>query len=206
MQLHTDPLRITPAVCIAAHVDLVGPLPCSRGYQYIFTIVDRYTRYPEAIPLKDATATECARALLSWISRFGICLRLTSDRGRQFISDVWRELCQLLGIQSHTTLAYEPHQNGLVERMHRDLKASLMATLQGDPNWADTLPIILMGMRAAFKPDIGTSAAELVLGQTSRLPGQYFDRCSDEPHSEFAKDLRRAFAPGQREWVELPSG
>ncbi|KFD64009.1 hypothetical protein M514_23857 [Trichuris suis] len=144
--------------------------------EYIFTIVDRYTRYPEAIPLKDATATECARALLSWISRFGICLRLTSDRGRQFISDVWRELCQLLGIQSHTTLAYEPHQNGLVERMHRDLKASLMATLQGDPNWADTLPIILMGMRAAFKPDIGTSAAELVLGETLRLPGQYFDR------------------------------
>ncbi|KFD45654.1 hypothetical protein M513_13467, partial [Trichuris suis] len=131
----------------ALHVDLVGPLPCSRGYQYIFTIVDRYTRYPEAIPLKDATATECARALLSWISRFGICLRLTSDRGRQFISYVWRELCQLLGIQSHTILAYEPHQNGLVERMHRDLKASLMATLQGDPNWADTLPIILMGMR-----------------------------------------------------------
>ncbi|KFD62199.1 hypothetical protein M514_25589 [Trichuris suis] len=78
--------------------------------------------------------------------------------------------------------------------MHRDLKASLMATLQGDPNWADTLPIILMGMRAAFKPDIGTSAAELVLGETLRLPGQYFDRCSDEPHSEFAKDLRRAFA------------
>ncbi|KFD48303.1 hypothetical protein M513_10795 [Trichuris suis] len=78
--------------------------------------------------------------------------------------------------------------------MHRDLKASLMATLQGDPNWADTLPVVLMGMRAAFKPDIRTSAAELVLGETLRLPGQYFDRCPDEPHSEFAKDLRRAFA------------
>ncbi|KFD68536.1 hypothetical protein M514_10285 [Trichuris suis] len=178
----------------ALHVDLVGPLPCSRGCQYIFTIVDRYTRYPEVIPLRDATATECARALMSWISRFGICLRLTSDRGRQFISDVWRELCQLLGIQSHTTLAYEPQQNGLVERMHRDLKASLMATLQGDPNWADTLPVVLMGMRAAFKPDIRTSAAELVLGEALRLPAQYFDRCPDEPHSEFAKDLRRAFA------------
>ncbi|KFD48922.1 hypothetical protein M513_10285 [Trichuris suis] len=193
----------------ALHVDLVGPLPCSRGYQYIFTIVDRYTRYPEAIPLKDATATECARALLSWISRFGICLRLTSDRGRQFISDVWRELCQLLGIQSHTTLAYEPHQNGLVERMHRDLKASLMATLQGDPNCAARLPVVLMGMRAAFKPDIRTSAAELVLGETLRLPGHYFDRCPDKPHSEFAKDLRRAFArlrPVKTSWHQPTAG
>ncbi|KFD68535.1 hypothetical protein M514_19361 [Trichuris suis] len=62
--------------------------------------------------------------------------------------------------------------------MHRDLKASLMATLQGDPNWADTLPVVLMGMRAAFKPDIRTSAAELVLGEALRLPAQYFDRAS----------------------------
>uniref|UniRef100_A0A5S6Q0Y3 RNA-directed DNA polymerase n=1 Tax=Trichuris muris TaxID=70415 RepID=A0A5S6Q0Y3_TRIMR len=193
----------------ALHVDIVGPLPFAQGHQFIFTIVDRYTRYPEAIPLKDATAIECARALLSWIARFGICLRLTSDRGRQFISNVWRELCQLLGIQSRTTLAYEPHQNGLVERVHRDLKASLMATLQGDPNWVDKLPVILMGMRAAFKPDIGTTAAELVLGETLRLPGQYFDRCPDEPHSEFAKGLRSAFArlrPVKTAWHQPTAG
>uniref|UniRef100_A0A5S6QFK2 Integrase catalytic domain-containing protein n=1 Tax=Trichuris muris TaxID=70415 RepID=A0A5S6QFK2_TRIMR len=136
---------------------------------------------PEPIPFEDATPTECARALLSWISRFGICLRLTSDRGRQFISDIWREFCQLLGIQSRTTLAYEPHQNGLVERMHRDMKASLMATLQGDPNWVDMLPVILMDIRAAFKLDIGTLAAELILGETLRLPGQYFDMCPMNP-------------------------
>ncbi|CDW58287.1 gamma glutamyl hydrolase [Trichuris trichiura] len=49
-----------------------------------------------------------------------------------------------------------------------------MVTLQGDPNWADTLPVVLIGMCVAFEPDIGTSAAELVLGETIILPGQYF--------------------------------
>uniref|UniRef100_A0A5S6QAE0 Integrase catalytic domain-containing protein n=1 Tax=Trichuris muris TaxID=70415 RepID=A0A5S6QAE0_TRIMR len=185
------------------HVDIVGPLPYSRGYQYVFTIVDRFTRYPEAIPIRDATESECARALLSWISQFGVCLKVTSDQGRQFVSGIWRDICQLLGLQSVTTLAYEPQQNGLVERMHRDLKASPMAVLQGDPHWVDALPLVLMEMRASIKPDIGRSSAELVFGETIRLPGQYFDRRTGIPHTPFARGLQSVFSrlrPVQTAW------
>ena len=68
------------------HVDIVGPLPPSQGFQYLFTVVDRTTRWAEAIPLKDTTAESCIQALIGWISRFGIPSHITSDRGSQFTS------------------------------------------------------------------------------------------------------------------------
>ena len=110
------------------HVDIVGPLPSSEGKRYLFTIIDRSTRWPEAIPIEDATTLSCASALLdAWISRFGLPEHMTSDRGSVFTSDVWSSLVQLLGVNLHHTTSYHHQANGMVERWHRTLKASLTA-------------------------------------------------------------------------------
>jgi transposase InsO family protein len=114
------------------HVDLVGPLPTSSGFTYLFTVVDRTTRWPEAIPLSGISAAECAAALFSgWIQRFGVPAYITSDRGAQFTSSLWTSLCSLLSITHLQTTAYHPQSNGLVERFHRCLKDSLRARLAG---------------------------------------------------------------------------
>ena len=63
------------------HVDLVGPLPVSVGFNYLFTMVDRTTKWLEIIPLSLIFAASFAQALLSgWVSRFGVQSVLTSDR------------------------------------------------------------------------------------------------------------------------------
>ncbi|GFO45478.1 Pol polyprotein [Plakobranchus ocellatus] len=105
-----------------------GPLPESHGMTYLFTVIDRFTRWPEAVPLPDAQASTCATALLHhWVARFGVPEDITSDRGRQFTSALWTQLNNLLGINANTTTAYHPQANGMVERLHRQLKASLKA-------------------------------------------------------------------------------
>ena len=80
------------------HIDLIGPLPLSQGFNYLLTYVDHYTRWPEAIPLTSITAEAVAQAFLAgWISGFGVPSTIVTDRGRQFESRLCTPLMSLLG-------------------------------------------------------------------------------------------------------------
>ena len=156
------------------HIDLVGPLPPCNGFNYLLTCVDRFTRWPEVFPLVDITAASVAQAFVSgWIARFGIPMTITTDRGSQFESHLWQQLMCFLGSARIRTTAYHPAANGLVERLHRQLKASLMATNPATP-WIEALPMVLLGIRTSVKEDLGCTAAEMVYGSTLRVPGQFF--------------------------------
>ena len=155
------------------NVDLVGPLPPSQGYTHLLTIVDRSTRWPEAIPITDTSASACARALINnWIARFGLPTHISSDRGAQFTSCLWKNMAETLGIKLHHTTAYHPQANGMVERFHRHMKESLKARLTSS-RWVADLPWTLLGIRTAPKEDLDTSSAELVYGEPLIVPGEF---------------------------------
>jgi transposase InsO family protein len=124
----------------------------------------------KAVPLADAMAAGCTEVMIgNWISRFGLPVQLTSDRGPQFTSALWGQLCQCLGITVKLTTAYHPQANVLLERFHRQLKAALRARLV-DGDWEQLLPCILLGLRAVPKEDFNVSAAELAFGFCPCLP------------------------------------
>ena len=101
------------------HLDIIV-MPESEGKRYCLTCVDRFTRWPEAFPMRDQEAETVARAYYAgWICRFGVPLRITTDQGRQFESNLFRQLNELTGTTHFKTTAYHPQANGMVERFHR---------------------------------------------------------------------------------------
>ena len=159
------------------HLDIVGPLPPSKGYKYILTIKDRHTRFLQGIPLVSPTSEAIAEAfMLHWAALFGIPSLCTSDQGPNLTSGLFRGLQESLGIKVHYSPIYFPQANGMVERSHQTLKNSIKASLiemadKYQENWASYLPWALLGLRSSFNKDLGTSPMEMTLGKHVQLPG-----------------------------------
>ena len=101
-------------------------------------VVDRFTRWPEAIPLSDTTTHTCALALVSnWMARFGIPMDMSSDRGSQ---QLWAAISQLLGTKLHHTTAYHP-----VERPGRAIPPGPEVRLTCPPDRTHLVKRVTMG-------------------------------------------------------------
>ncbi|XP_066940978.1 uncharacterized protein [Macrobrachium rosenbergii] len=164
-------------------------------------VVDRSTRWPEATPMQEATASACAEALLSsWVSHFGVPDHITTDRGPTLLSELWSALAQLLGTTHHTTTAYNPAANGLVERFHRSLKASLMARCTAE-DWKHQLPWVLLGLRTAPRADGTPSAAEKTYRESLVVLGELVTEDRHIPSLQRLHDVVDKFAPCKRTYT-----
>ena len=103
------------------------------GHQYILSLVDYATRYPEAVLLKKITTEAEAEALLDIYSRVGIPEEVLTDQGTQFMSECMQEVSRLLSIKDLTSTPYHPICNGMVERWNRTLKSMLNRLCQDQP-------------------------------------------------------------------------
>ena len=155
------------------HLDLVS-MPPSNGFSHLLTVIDRFSRWPIAIPIADMNAETVIDALThNWIAVYGVPEVITTDRGSQFSSQIFTQLLKNWGIRHIMTTAYHPESNGMVERLHRRLKESLVALGQGERLlWFWKLPMTMLALRTTVKPDIGASPSDLVFGEGITVPGQ----------------------------------
>lgn len=154
-------------------IDLVGPLQpvSSGGHRYVLTLIDCATSFPEAIPLKNIDTISVSEALLEIFARVGIPKEIHSDLGKQFTSDLMRELHRLLGIHPVFNTPYHPMGTGRIERIHSTLKSILKKLCIKNPTeWHRYITPTLFALREMPSDRTGYSAFELLYGRQVRGP------------------------------------
>ncbi|CAI7787194.1 unnamed protein product, partial [Closterium sp. NIES-53] len=124
---HSSEFPPTSAPLQTLHMDVWGPAPVGDTDQerYFLLVVDDYTRYTTVFPLR--RKADVSGVLIPWIrathrqlrkrfSRDFPVLRLHSDRGGEFSSDLLAEFCRDEGIHQSFTLPASPKKNGIAER------------------------------------------------------------------------------------------
>lgn len=152
-------------------IDVVGPFPRSRqGHIFMLTIMDNFTKFVEAVPMSNQEASSVAKALVETvIVRYGAPLQILTDQGSNFESQLFRELCKLLGIDKVRTSCYHPSGNGLIERFHRTLNTMLGKVVSSHQHdWENFLPYVLAAYRASRHEATGFSPNRLLFGRETR--------------------------------------
>ena len=104
-------------------IDAVGPLGAgtSRGNVYLIVITDYLTKWAASYAVQSIDSVTTAEVLLEWITMMGPPVRLISDQGSNFCSDVMDDVYRILGIFKARTTAWHPQCNGQTERVNRTL-------------------------------------------------------------------------------------
>ena len=155
-------------------VDIVGPLPADRRHEFVIVFVDCFSRYSILVPASNHTVSTVSDALLRHVMPyFGTPRRLLSDRGREFVGEVWASLTRSLGIQRLLTSPYHPEGNSINEWSHSTINNMLRARLlEGVPSrhWVDKIPGIMLALNAMVHEPHGFSASMIATGREPTLP------------------------------------
>ena len=135
-------------------------------------MIDGLTGWAEAVPIHDQRAETVARVVYSeWIARYKAPEQIHSDRGAQFESALFEELCVAFGVDKTRTTPYRPQASGKYERFNRTLVTMLRLAVQRRPyDWKPILPAVLQAYRSTPSDSTGFTPHRLVFGREMRLP------------------------------------
>lgn len=126
-------------------MDLLEMIPYSRvnkGFKYILTVIDIFSKYAFAIPLLNKSGSELAKALKKLLADRRP-RKIQSDQGKEFYNKFVSQMLQEKSIQHYSV--FTKNKCALVERFNRTLRSKLNRyfTYSGKKVWYDKLQDIV---------------------------------------------------------------
>ena len=190
--LVTQPLELV-------HMDYLSLEPSKVNIENVLVITDHFTRYALAYPSKTQTAQATARILWdNFICHYGFPEKFISDQGRNFESDLIKELCKIAGVKKVLTTPYHLQGNGQCERFNSPL-CNMLGTLSEEEksDWKSHLGCMTHAYNCTKHASTTYSPYYLMFGRHPRLPidvefGLNKPNCSDNSSkSRYIQKLRR---------------
>lgn len=154
-------------------IDILGPLPTSfKGNQYLMVVQDYFSKWAEAIPIPNMEAVTVAQSFIERVvTIFGVPLSIHTDQGSNFESQVFKEMCQILGIHKTRTTPFRPKSDGMVERSNSTIETMLSAFVSSHQrDWDELIYLLMLAYRSGEHESLGTSPCSMIFGKDVNLP------------------------------------
>ena len=168
--LHPIPSN-KPFQCVGA--DIVICRQSANSNRYILVIIDYFTNWVEATPMKSLTSEELVRAFFhTVIARHGCPQQLISDSGTQFVSELFVNLCSTFNIQKTESSPYHQQANGKVEKFIQFLKQALALVTPIDKRhrWDEMIDHCLITYRVTVSRMLNDTPFHMLFGRDAILP------------------------------------
>lgn len=176
--------------------------PGRSGYTYVMTIIDHYTKFAVAVPVRDLTAKTTATVFWkTFLLPYGCPEKILTDRGSAFESQLFQELCALYNCQKLRTTAYHPQSNGLCEKMNQTI-IHLLRTVPPHKraDWPILLPELIYMYNNHIHCSTGYTPYYLMFGRQGKLPADLAlevsvpDDVNPLPQTDWVSDHQRRLA------------
>ena len=169
-----EPVKPTELPCkrwSSLAIDVCGPFPSG---EYVVTLIDYYSRWPEAKIMKSVTS----RTILAWLDEVfathGYPKQIKADNASYFKSSEFYSTLKSWGVAVKYVTEYWPQANGLVERFNKVLLKHVQTSLVEGKDWKTSLPTLLRNYRATPHRTTGETPSQLLMQRElkTKLPSQ----------------------------------
>ena len=166
-------------------IDFLVELPVTaRGNRHILSINDQFSKFTLIYPVPDRTARTAGRCVFDFFLRFGIALKLYSDRDPAFEANLFQSLMKMFGVKKLRTTGYNPRANGLTEKGNEFIKNYLASYVNySNIEWDLWCREAAYSYNSSVHSSTGFTPAKLMFGRDYRVPMDVLYNVRNDSHA-----------------------